>query len=358
MFQSSSFVLSSMGRIGPLLFVFALLTSGPVLSAPAQPAATPAKAKPRVTVPRPAPASKPAPPAHHPSKPVATKDKSATPKDASRVLEKEKIAEAETAKLKQAEKPGEKTGKKVEKGPGNETSKIDISNYPPPTRWPWGTPFKVITPDGMILRGMYMPPRPPQQTVVVFVDGGMYDFVTSFRPLVARLAAKGYGIAVYDARGSGISMEKVGGGKYDLRPHSNEPKPYKKMIDDVKLVVKFLREKKKIRPFRLVLCGAGIGANVAIMAAAELPMDIRSVAAVSPGSNYRGLRPLSAAQNLGGRSLFAICAADDSFAYTLIQQLKRTVPNSDTSIVSGKANGHALLNSEVVEKIADWLDAH
>jgi len=255
------------------------------------------------------------------------------------------------------QRPGEVTEPDLSQG-DEARSESPKLYYPPPEIWPWGEPFLVTTSDGMILRGMYSPPRSASKAVVIFQTGGQTDLVTGFRPLVARLAAKGYGIAAYDTRGVGQSMDRTDGTRFDLKDHSTDPEPYKKMIEDAKTVVKYLKQEKGVRPQRMVLCGVSIGGNVAIMAAAELPMEIRSVISISAGSNYHGLQPLSAAQNLGGRSLFAFAAADDSYAYTLIQQLKFKVPNSTTSIVKGGVHGGSLLTPENVEKIAEWLDAH
>lgn len=232
------------------------------------------------------------------------------------------------------------------------------AGYPSPMDWPWGDPFEVATDDGILLRGLYKPPRAPKRTTVVFVAGAPHDFKTTFRTVVPRLAAKGYGIVVYDTRGVGISMTKTDGSLWDLYPHSVETEPYEKMIGDVRTVVKFLKETKGVRPFQIVLFGSSIGANVAIMAAAELPMDVRSVVSISGGTNYHSLLPLGAAQNLGGRPLLAFGAGSDSSAYTLIQKLKLTVPTATARVLGGGAHGHALLNPETVETIADWLDEH
>ncbi len=222
--------------------------------------------------------------------------------------------------------------------------------------WPWGEPFEVIAKDGLILRGMYKAPREPRSTVVLFICGESNNYVESFRPLALRLGAKGYGVAAFDTRGVARSQKTFDGKTFNLRDHFNESDVYLAMIEDVKAIVLSLRREKDVRPFRTVLCGVSTGANVAIMAAAEMPLDVRSVIAISPGMDYHGLAPLSAAQSLGGRPLLAFSSGTDAYSYTFIQKLKRTVPEAKALSLGGGAHGHKLIDRELIETIAEWLD--
>jgi dienelactone hydrolase len=227
-----------------------------------------------------------------------------------------------------------------------------------PEDWFWGDPVELQTADGVVLRGVFKAPRPPQTTMILFVSDDQNTFFKAYRPLIARLAGKGYGILALDTRGVGVSQTTADGNPYDIKAHVTNFATYAAMVDDVKQMVAYLRKTKGVGPLRTVLVGSIVGANVAILAAADLPMDVRAVIALSPASNYRYLRPLDAAQNLGGRPLLAIASGGDNDAYGFIQDLKRKATSAEALPIGGVGRGHTLLDPDTLERVLKWVDAH
>lgn len=230
--------------------------------------------------------------------------------------------------------------------------------YVIPQDWFWGEAMEMQTADGVLLRGIYKSPRPPQTTVILFISDDQHSFFKAYRPLVARLAGKGYGIMALDTRGVGVSKTTVDGQPYDIKALITNFATYQKMVEDAKQMVTYLRKTKGVGSLRIIMVGSIVGANVAILAAAELPMDVRAVVALSPASNYRYLQPLGAAQNLGGRPLLAIASGGDNDAYGFIQDLKRKAPSTEAISLGGAARGHALLDPETLERVLKWVDTH
>ena len=224
-----------------------------------------------------------------------------------------------------------------------------------PNDWFWGDPVEIETHDGVLLRGCYMSPRIPKTTTIVFVSGDQKTFIETFRPLIARLGAKGYGILAYDTRGVGVSGERVDGKKYRLTQNFKE---YEKMIEDVKTVVRFLQKEKNVSTFQTILVGSVVGANVVIMAGEKLATEVRAIVSISAGANYSGLTPSAASRNLGGRPVYAIGSGGDSYGYAFLQEMKRNASEIETFVTGGSGRGKDLFVLENINRIVKWVDNH
>jgi len=231
---------------------------------------------------------------------------------------------------------------------------------PPPAPdasvWPWGEPFEVVVPGDILIRGMYKAKRRERTTTIVLISPDKNSYVEAFRLLGARLAGKGFGIAAFDCRGVGMSQNTTDGGKYDLSKNYNSAEPYKAMVKDVEKVIGYLQKEKKLRPSEFVLVGAGVSANVAILAAADLETEVRSVVALSPGANYHYLEPLAAAPKLGGRPLLAVASGKDSISFTFLNLLKHNYKSTEILTLGGNKHGHEMLDFDSVTKIVEWLE--
>ncbi len=250
--------------------------------------------------------------------------------------------------------PKPETAASAGSGPGEAPAAAPQSPAAPdPALWPWGEPFEITTRDGVILRGMYKPRRPNRAITALFLADDKKTYVESFRLLAARLAGLGYGVAAYDTRGVGMSRTKTGGGAYNIMDHFTDPNAYKAMVKDTQDVMAWLKARNS---GPIVLIGSSVGANVALLAAAEQPTDTHAVVALSPGANYHYLEPMQAAANLGGRPIFALASGKDSYSFSFISQLNKNLPNCETFSVGGAGHGHEILDFQNITKIVEWIE--
>jgi dienelactone hydrolase len=126
---------------------------------------------------------------------------------------------------------------------------------------------------------------------------------------------------------------------------------------DVRAAKAFLRERPEVMPTAIGLAGASIGANVALLDAADDP-GVMSVALLSPGLDYRGLRTEAAMKKYGGRSALLIGSTKDPYAARSIRQLITIGPGArEVRLVDTAAHGTALLTREpaLIAALVDWF---
>ena len=133
------------------------------------------------------------------------------------------------------------------------------------------------------------------------------------------------------------------------------------MMADVKAARAFLASRREAVPGRVGLAGASIGANLAILTAAS-DATVRSLALLSPGIDYRGLRPEAAIKQYGGRPAMIIASQEDHYATNSARQL--TVAGAgpgigirDLRILNGVGHGAAMLarQPDLVSSLVDWF---
>jgi len=128
-----------------------------------------------------------------------------------------------------------------------------------------------------------------------------------------RLADAGIHALAIDFRGHGASSAGPVGpdGEPDLG----------RMVRDVQAARLFLSSRPDlVHPATIGIAGASLGANVAILAAASDP-EIKSLALLSPGLEYRSLRAEAAMRKYGGRPALLVAATNDPYALRSIKQL-------------------------------------
>jgi len=137
---------------------------------------------------------------------------------------------------------------------------------------------------------------------------------TSYEPFIERLNGIGYTTLAFDLRGHG---ESIHFNKETLSYAEMDEAQFGKMPDDI---AQFFRDFRKNRPDaydydNVVLIGASIGANAAAMLTTE-DWAARAVL-LSPGRNYRGMRPevaLAAEDNPPSIPIYIAVADDDTYS--------------------------------------------
>lgn len=130
------------------------------------------------------------------------------------------------------------------------------------------------------------------------------------------------------------------------------------MVQDVRAAVQWLAARPTVRPDAVGIAGASLGANLALLAAVELPV-VRVVAAVSPSLDYRGVRVnAEVMRKLGDRGVWLAASTEDPLALRTLKELSEsTAVPRDQQLSPVAAHGSALLAADpgLARALVDWL---
>lgn len=164
-------------------------------------------------------------------------------------------------------------------------------------------------------------------------------------PLIPDLRAAGYAILNIDMRGHGES-----GGTQN----------WDEIINDVALGwVGWLRDEERLGDGGLAIIGGSIGANVALISCAQVEI-CRGAIALSPGLDYRGVKPESALiDGLADRTALLVAAQHDASSSAAIRQMFLNAKGDVSArLYRGRAHGTRLFDSaydSVSRLILGWL---
>ena len=147
----------------------------------------------------------------------------------------------------------------------------------------------------------------------------------------------------------------------DLRGHggsSGSAQRLPDMVQDVRAAVQWLSTRPGVRPGSIALVGASLGANLALLAAVDLPA-VRALALLSPSLDYRGLRADTAlVKRIGARPIWMAAGTTDPLSLRTLKELAtETSGPREQRIVEGPAHGTQLLaaSPDINSALVDWL---
>ena len=154
----------------------------------------------------------------------------------------------------------------------------------------------------------------------------------AYQPLIPDLREAGYAILNIDMRGHGAS----GGDRV-----------WDSTIADMQGWVDWLAAEGRLSEPGLAIIGGSIGANVALISCADTE-TCRGAIALSPGLDYRGVKPESAlVDGLADRSALLVAAQNDASSSTAIRQMFLNAKGDVTArLYPGRAHGTRLFDSE------------
>ena len=202
------------------------------------------------------------------------------------------------------------------------------------------------TDDGVTIAGsLYLPARTGPAVLLLHALGRSRE---DWQPVAARLADAGFVALAIDLRGHGAS---------GALPEGTSLEDLTRMVADVKAARAFLSTRREVVPNRIGIAGASIGANLAILYAAGDP-TVRSLALLSPGIDYRGLRPEAAMKKYGDRPALLVASQEDNYSANSARQLSQSGPGvRDLRILNGAGHGTAMLarQSDLGASLLDWF---
>jgi dienelactone hydrolase len=205
-----------------------------------------------------------------------------------------------------------------------------------------GRPVTVLAPDGTTLAAMFYEasPRPAPAVVLVHMLGRSKD---EWTVVAERLEDAGITALALDLRGHGRS----GGNGSELPT----------MVGDVRAGVGWLAAHPSVRPDAVGIVGASLGANLAGIAAAEMPA-VRAIALISPSLDYRGLRlDAGVMRKLGDRPVWLVASTEDPYALRTVKELAQEGTAREQRLSGLRGHGTSLLwgDPDLSRALVDWL---
>jgi dienelactone hydrolase len=201
--------------------------------------------------------------------------------------------------------------------------------------------------DGVQVTGsLYLPDRRPAPAVVLLPMLGRTrrDWDTA----AARLAEAGIAALAIDFRqggGAQVSASGAPGGGYAA------------LVLDASAARAYLAARPEVNPARIGVAGASLGANVAVLAAADDPA-VRSLALLSVSGDYRGLMLEQALRKFGSRPALLVTSNEDPYALRSSRQAVTMGGGPrELRVLSGAGHGTAMLagDPDLASALVDWF---
>jgi alpha-beta hydrolase superfamily lysophospholipase len=214
------------------------------------------------------------------------------------------------------------------------------------------------------------PPAPKHRYPLLVLVHGLGRSQKEWAGVISTIVQAGYAVLAVDLRGHGTSTQR--------RP-SNDPKDpnsiswrylptdqWRLLPSDLEQILTAFAHPKlhpketavQVLESPVVLVGAGLGANVALMVASHQPRNVKAVVALSPLLSVKGLEPALGALTLKAPVFFAATQADpDSFDAT--QTLFKLTQSEAKKLKCYKSigSGEELLTADagLLPNMLDWL---
>lgn len=206
--------------------------------------------------------------------------------------------------------------------------------------------------DWQIVGDFYRPEKRKDNTPAALLLLHMYESNRhAWERLVPTALEAGMAVFAIDLRGHGESTsfkgERRTAGSFNPGPD------FQNMSKDIAGALNILSTSFSTPKERVVLVGAGMGANLALIYAAD-NKEIPAVALISPGIVEKGLVLTESAAKYGARPSLIIAAGENEFNVRSMEELARRMVGGRTRLmtIEGQARGTELLatNQALVEK--------
>lgn len=207
------------------------------------------------------------------------------------------------------------------------------------------------TADGCRIEAFY---QAPSSGAFVFINAhGLGSDKNEWGPFQAALEKRGQGYLSLDLRGHGASLT-CGGAPVDYKTFTKAD--WNKVYRDIEAGAAWVK-KKGVPARRLVFCGASVGANLALKAAAQGKLKPAAVVLLSPGLDYAGV---TTENNLAAKQTFRIlitASPDDPYAWQSRAWLEKagSAKGLTVKLMEGKS-GHGVNMFKAPELMTDIID--
>lgn len=220
--------------------------------------------------------------------------------------------------------------------------------------------IELETKDGSVLHGNYYTsnakkaPKYPHPTVLLLhslaYSSSYYDSLRN------ALLAAGFEVITFDFRGHGTSIEGPNFSKKSWKYFS--AKDYAKFPNDVKEVLDYVKSHYKANLNDLIIVGADIGANTAVLAGNLLTPKPSALVLISPAMTFKGLYiPVTLAEIGTMPILFSACSKNADSMREQNQLVRFAQGKYDVKNYPNGGGGNLMLNTnpQITADIVNWL---
>ncbi len=179
----------------------------------------------------------------------------------------------------------------------------------------------------------------------------------------AAAAKAGCGVLAIDMRGHGKSENPFAKDREKKNVEKWTKDEWVNVLKDIRAAKDHLAGRADVDAKKIVLVGASIGANLSLHYAAA-DKDVRAVAVLSPGENYKGVSAVEAMNEYGARPFFGAASKDDPYPATsmerLVKMAKHLMKNSRMYASAGhgtKMFGNEDEPGDLTRELLEWVKA-
>lgn len=206
----------------------------------------------------------------------------------------------------------------------------------------------LTAPDGLLLAATFYPPALSGAPAGAKAPGilllPMYGRTKADWDAFAReLQKRGMAALALDLRGQG---------------QSGGPEDWAKAPADVSAARQALGARPEVDSKHTAIVGASIGANLALVVGASTP-EVSAVIALSPGLDFKGVKPAGTLGDFGQRGALFIASQDDAYSYDSVRQMASLAPKGETYYFTQAGHGTDMFNAPTLAPmLLSWLEDH
>ena len=213
---------------------------------------------------------------------------------------------------------------------------------------------RFTTADGCRLEAFYLA---PSSGAYVFINAhGLGSDRNEWGPFQDKLKSAGHGYLSLDLRGHGKS--RTCGGK-EVKYMFFSEADWNAASLDIGTAAAWLK-KRGLSPLKMVFCGASVGANLVLKAAAEGGIKPAAVILLSPGLEYAGVKTEGYFSAPREFRVLSLAARTDLYAWESVLRLNRAAMEKGLTAYSMEATGGHGVNMfkypSVIPAILAWLE--
>ncbi|MEW5822499.1 MAG: alpha/beta fold hydrolase [Cyanobacteriota bacterium] len=201
-----------------------------------------------------------------------------------------------------------------------------------------------LTTDKFAIKGTFYQPESAndKKAPVIILLPMLGKTRETYKPMIPYLLKNGLNVLAIDFRGHGESIYMDDDTQKDYKQFTNQD--WQNLPLDVDAAIQFLSEEEYVDANKIALIGASIGANTAIISNSKHPDKVKLTVALSPGLDYKGLKPgdyISSIKN----NIDLVAAKDDSYSCESVEKLSKEAYKAFVIIFPEGGHGTDLFKS-------------